>query len=147
VGADINDQLNLKMRFDLTAVPVKENSFDSIICIHVLEHIEDDKAAIHEIYRILRPGGWAVVSVPIRMDQKTYEDPSVITAEERRKKFGESDHHRLYGYDFSERLSSCGFSVKVDLAADVDENFIETYGLLKDENIFYIEKQQEKLKE
>ena len=74
VGADIQDQKNISMKFDLTATPIKANIFDSVICIHVLEHIRDDNKAIQEIYRLLKPGGWAVISVPIRLDKKTFED-------------------------------------------------------------------------
>ncbi len=141
VAADIRDQINIRLKFDLTDAPVKANIFDSVICVHVLEHIKDDNKAIQELYRLLKPGGWAVISVPMRLDKKTFEDPSIVTAEEREKAFGEADHYRFYGYDLQEKLESIGFSVHLDLATGVSREIIERYGLLDDENIFFIEKQ------
>ena len=141
VGADIRDQINIRLKFDLTAAPVKADIFDSVLCVHVLEHIKDDNKAIQEIYRLLKPGGWAVISVPMRLDKKTFEDPSIVTAEDRKKAFGEADHYRFYGYDLREKLETNGFSVHFDLAARVRREISEKYGLLDDENIFFMEKQ------
>ena len=140
LGADIQDQYNISLKFDITNAPIKTDTFDSIICIHVLEHIEADMQAIQEIFRILKPGGWVVLSVPIRLKQKTYEDPLITTPKGRVLAYGESGHYRFYGYDLSDKFEQCGFRVNIDLAENVDQRIINDYGLLKDENIFYLEK-------
>jgi len=105
-----------------------------------LEHIEDDRSAIAEIYRILRPGGWALISVPLRLDQPTYEDVSIVTPADRKAAFGEVSHVRFYGYDLRERLTDAGFVVSLDYASDLDEGKKRRHGLLNDENIFLCRK-------
>jgi SAM-dependent methyltransferase len=125
---------------DLTATPIRSDTFDAIICIHVLEHIKEDRNAMQELFRVLKPGGWALVSVPIRLDQETFEDPTIVTPEDRERAFGEAEHVRIYGQDLSERLEACGFHVRLDLAVDVPEQTRHKYGLRQDENIFYCTK-------
>jgi SAM-dependent methyltransferase len=98
---------------DITSVPFEAETYDVVICNHVLEHITDDRRAMQEIYRILKPGGWAIVQVPISEGlDKTYEDPSITTPEEREKHFGQFDHVRIYGQDYPSKLSEIGFMVK-----------------------------------
>lgn len=140
VGVDIQDRANIRLKVDLAAAPLQSNTFDAAICVHVLEHVQEDQKAIQELYRVLKPGGWAVVSVPIRLDQKTFEDPSIILPEDRKRAFGEESHFRFYGYDLIEQLEECGFQVQLDLAADVEQQTREKYGLLDDENIFFCRK-------
>ena len=140
VSADIASRPNVVLTMDLTAVPVRSSSVDAVICVHVLEHIEDDRAAIAEIHRILRPGGWALISVPIRIDRPTYEDASIVAPAAREAAFGETSHVRFYGFDLSERLEAAGFSVSLDRATEVDEETRRRYGLLNDENIFMCRK-------
>ncbi len=93
-----------------------------------------------ELFRVLKPDGWALISVPIRLDQKTFEDPTIVTPEERTLAFGEDQHVRFYGYDLTERLEACGFRVRLDLGEDVDQQTAEKYGLLDNENIFHCSK-------
>ena len=140
VAADISTRMNLSLLMDLTATPIRCETFDAAICIHVLEHIRDDRSAISEIYRVLKPGAWALISVPVRLDQATFEDPSITTAAERRRAFGESSHVRYYGRDLTARLEECGFRVQLDLARDLDRTTASKYGLLDDENVFYCSK-------
>lgn len=140
VAADIGRRANVSLRMDLTAVPVEDARFDAVICVHVLEHIHDDRAAISEMYRILKPGGWALVSVPIRLDRPTYEDASIVSAAAREAAFGETTHVRFYGFDLHDRLAGAGFEVSLDLAADLDETTKQRFGLLDDENIFMCRK-------
>lgn len=86
---------------DLSDIPVDNGTFDFIVCNHVLEHVEDDGKAINEIYRVLKVGGKALISVPIR-EGKTLEG---LTSEEDRLEFyGQADHVRFYGDDFKDRL-------------------------------------------
>lgn len=140
VGVDRNNRPNTSIKLDLSVTPIRSDTFDAIICIHVLEHIQEDRKAIRELFRVLKPGGWAIISVPIRLDQKTIEDPTITTPEERERAFGEKQHFRFYGYDLIERLEECGFQVQLDLGKDVEQQTREKYGLRDDENIFYCTK-------
>lgn len=137
LGGDLYDRPHISFRLDLIHTPIQPESFDAVLCIHVLEEIDHDRQAMAEIFRILKPGGWAVISVPTRMDQPTYEDPSITSPKERKVAFGEPDHVRIYGYDLLDRLKSTGFEVQVDLAEDVPAQTRKMYGLRGDENIFY----------
>jgi SAM-dependent methyltransferase len=92
---------------DLTALAFEDASFDLVIAFHVLEHVPDDAAAFSEIRRVLRPGGSALLQVPLR-DGPTIEDPAVDTPEQRREVFGQEDHVRLYGTDFAARIAAAG---------------------------------------
>ncbi len=140
VGVDCNKRLNTCIKMDLTATPIRSKTFDAILCFHVLEHIKEDRKAIRELFRVLKPGGWAAISAPIRFDQKTFEDPAITTPKERERAFGETVHVRIYGYDMIERLEECGFQVQLDLGKDVEQQTREKYGLRDDENIFYCTK-------
>ena len=99
------------LRENITSMAIPVNSFDFIYCSNVLEHVEDDAAAMEELHRILVPGGTAVIQVPIR-GESTYEDPSITDPAERVVQFGQSDHVRYYGRDIIKRLSCAGFTVE-----------------------------------
>jgi SAM-dependent methyltransferase len=122
---------------DVTSIPLRTTSLDAVVCIHVLEHIIDDRRAIAELYRVLKPGGWAVIGVPVRLDRATYEDPTITTPEERKIAFGERNHVRYYGADFVDRLEAAGFQVNLDLGDNVPEETCLRYGLRQSENIFH----------
>lgn len=139
-GVDLYDRPNVKVKMDLISTPLRSEIFDAAICIHVLEHIEDDRKALRELYRVLKPGGWAVVSVPVRLDQKTYEDPTITSPEERERAFGETAHVRFYGYDLKDRFQECGFQVHLDRGDEVDLHTRIKYGLRDDENIYHCTK-------
>ncbi|MDF5719206.1 MAG: methyltransferase domain-containing protein [Rhizonema sp. PD37] len=97
---------------DITSLAYQDNIFDVIICNHVLEHIHDDITAMSELHRILKPGGWAILQVPISLVlEETYEDFSITSPEEREKAFGQRDHVRIYSKDYLQRLESVGFRV------------------------------------
>jgi SAM-dependent methyltransferase len=100
---------------DITSIPFPSDSFDVIICNHVLEHIPDDRQAMKELRRVLKPDGWCILQVPLdQTRRKTYEDFSITTPRGRKKAFGQSDHVRWYGQDYEDRLVEAGFTVKVD---------------------------------
>lgn len=128
------------LKVDLTQIPFGSNSFDALICQHVLEHIPQDQEVINEIYRVIKPGGWAVISSPIRWDQKTFEDPTITDPEERKRAFGEKVHVRIYGNDLKDRLKAAGFEVQVDFGKDINQITREKFGLREDEDIFYCTK-------
>jgi SAM-dependent methyltransferase len=96
-------------RTDLTATGFNDSAYDLIYCSNVLEHVENDRAAMSELYRVLAPGGLAIIQVPIR-GKTTLEDPSVVTPAERARVFGQADHVRYYGSDSADRRHAAVFS-------------------------------------
>lgn len=100
---------------DITSLSFKDASFDIIICMHVFEHINDDKKAMQEVFRVLKPGGYALLDVPIDVSRTTtYEDWNITSPEARTKAFWQWDHVRLYGLDYKEKLACVGFNVNED---------------------------------
>lgn len=100
------------VKADICDLPFQDNSYDVILCNHVLEHIEDDQKAMRELFRVLKPGGFGIFQVPQELERATtYEDWSITSPEERRKHFGQYDHVRVYGRDYFDKLRSVGFSV------------------------------------
>ena len=104
-----------KVKMDVHNIPFEDNSFDVIICNHLLEHVEDDIRAMAEMYRVMKPGGWGIMQVPLNPERETtYEDKTITGPLEREKHFGQKDHVREYGRDYPERLRMGGFSVEPD---------------------------------
>ncbi|MEJ5913400.1 class I SAM-dependent methyltransferase [Pseudokineococcus sp. 1T1Z-3] len=104
------DGRRVDIRASLTALPLPDDCVDLLLCYHVLEHVPEDRTAMKEIARVLKPGGLALIQVPWRGDQATDEDPSA-SVEERVRRFGQSDHVRHYGKDFDDRLVAAGLDV------------------------------------
>lgn len=115
VRTDI-DPTDVDICADITCLPWADKSFDVVLCSHVLEHIPEDRAAMREIFRVLKAGGWALLQTPLPNPDPdtTFEDPSINTPEARLRAFGQDDHVRLYGaHDFIRRLEAAGFDVQV----------------------------------
>ena len=111
VTADLESPL-ADMHFDVQEIPIEDGAFDCVICNHIMEHVEDDRKALREIYRILRRGGWGVILSPVELErEKTFEDDTITDREERTRIFGQYDHRRIYGRDYTERLQEAGFEV------------------------------------
>ena len=109
--ADISPEDGM-IQMDITDIQFPDCFFDAIICNHVLEHIIDDRRAISELYRTLKPGGWAILQVPISLTLKgTYEDFTITTRKGREDAFGQWDHVRIYALDYPNRLANAGFVV------------------------------------
>jgi len=121
-------------------LPFANASFDVVICIHVLEHVIDDRQAIDELFRVLKPGAWALISVPLLLDQPTHEDRSITDPNDRQRLFGEPTHVRFYGTDMADRLRKAGFEVTLDLASRIPLDKRQRFALRDDENIFYCQK-------
>ena len=115
--ADLLDPRAMR-KIDITDIDFPDQSFDVIYCSHVLEHVQDDRKAMREFYRILKCDGWAILLVPITAE-RTFEDPSITDPEERLKVFGQNDHVRRYGTDYVNRLTEAGFSVRIIQVKDV----------------------------
>jgi SAM-dependent methyltransferase len=115
---------------DLTRLDLPDGSRSLVWCSHVLEHIEDDRAAIGEMYRVLEPGGLAVLQVPID-GPNTYEDFAIRDEAGRLAAFHQVDHVRVYGLDLAERLKAVGFEVEVLSAYDLPEKAVTRHGLAR----------------
>jgi SAM-dependent methyltransferase len=123
---------------DITRAAFADASFDVVICNHVLEHIPDDRAALREIRRVLRPSGWAILQVPIALSEAaTFEDESVTEPDAREQAFGQRDHVRLYGRDYADRVRAAGFVVKTYKAAtEFGAAFCARHALRERETIY-----------
>lgn len=119
---------------DLTELKFDDASFDYVLCNHVLEHIPDDRAAISEIYRVMKMGGTGVITVPINEEFKeTYEDNTITSPKERKKHFGQWDHVRWYAQDIKYRFEEVGFSVEMNRYSDnFSEAEFKKFGFCKD---------------
>lgn len=127
------------INFDLCNIPLEDNSFDIIICNHVLEHIVEDKKAMKELKRILKPEGIAILQVPFsRLLEKTYENKTILSEKEREIHFGQNDHVRIYGIDYLKRLENIGFIVEEFKWTEHKEFTIEDYAINKEEPIFIV---------
>ena len=130
------------VKMDIQDIPFHENSFDIVLCNHVMEHIPDEAKAIREVYRVLKSGGWAILQVPIDTSRsETYEDKSITDPKERELHFGQYDHLRFHGLDYPERLEAGGFIVVHErYLFDFDEKTRDFYRLPKDEIIYLCKK-------
>lgn len=139
LSADL-DNPNAMVRMNINKIQYPNESFDIIYCSHVLEHVLDDRKAISEFYRVLKYGGWAVLQVPIGAD-KTFEDSTITDPSERESAFGQSDHVRIYGPDYEQRLLASGFKVQRHACCEIaGAEDIVRFGITGSEDIFYCTK-------
>lgn len=138
--ADLSDPYAM-VKMDITDIQYSDNTFDVVYCSHVLEHVQDDRKAMGEFYRVLKPGGWTILQVPITADA-TFEDPTVISPKERERLFGQRDHVRRYGPDYKDRLMEAGFSVTVDgYVRELDNRTVRRFGLMRNEDVYFCRKE------
>jgi SAM-dependent methyltransferase len=141
ISIDIAPARNPSQIMDIINLEFENNTFDAIICLHVLEHIPEDMKAMEELYRVLKPGGWSILQVPIW----AFETVEVAgsTKDQYLDLYGHSDHVRRYGFDYKERLEKAGFVVNVDqFSRKLGPEFRQRYGLFETEDIFYCTKTQ-----
>ena len=126
---------------DITQLTYEDNRFDVIICNHVLEHIPDDKLAMSELFRVLKPGGYAILQTPMKKG-KTIEDITLNDPKEQERLFGQNDHVRVYGDDKKDRLEAVGFEVVIDEFVRKDFTVEEQkyYGLMLNEDVWIANK-------
>ena len=138
---DLNSPL-ADVKADICNLPFEDNSYDVILCNHVLEHIPDDTKAMQELYRIMKPNGWGIFQIPQDLKrQNTFEDNSITDKKERAKIFGQYDHVRIYGKDYFDKLRSIGFIVEeIDFTSKLSEEAISKYSLAKGEIIPLVKK-------
>lgn len=121
---------------DLAALPFPQAAFDLIYCSHVLEHVDDDRAAMAELHRVVDRDGVVLVQVPVA-GAHTVEDPSITSAAARLQAFGQEDHVRLYGMDVTNRLEEAGFSVTVLRARELfDRREVLRFGIEPEDMLF-----------
>jgi len=125
------------LKMDITDIYLKDNCVDVILCVHVLEHVTDDRKAMLELLRVLRPGGWAILQTPFDPKREsTFEDPGITRPEDRERVYGQKDHVRIYGRDYLDRLAEAGFAVKMDsYLRQLDPGLIDRYSLGKELDI------------
>src|SRR5690554_1321019 len=128
--------------FDLHDIPFNDNKFDVIICNHVMEHVDDYEQCMRELYRVLKPGGWGIMQVPIDYNrQDTYEDKTITSPEEREKHYWQKDHLRLFGKDYPNHLEKAGFKVKRDdFVKKMNPDLRQRFRLQNEEIIYLAEK-------
>ena len=134
------DGANAMMAMDITSLDFDDEKFDVVICNHVLEHVPDDMAALSELYRVMKPGSWGSIQVPIK-GSVTDEDLSVVDPREREIRYGQSDHVRQYGSDFVARLERVGFKViEIDNNDFLSEDELKKIGVAPDEYVVLVKK-------
>lgn len=141
--ADLESPL-AKMHFDICNMPLEDNSFDAVICNHIMEHISDDRVAMREVLRVMRRGGWGVILSPVDLSrEETFEDDSITDPDERTRIFGQYDHRRIYGRDYADRLRGAGFEVEeVDYASTFTDEERRRYAL-SNEILYIVRKPQD----
>lgn len=125
------------VKADICDLPFEDNSYDIIFCNHVLEHIPDDTKAMQELFRVLKPGGMAILQIPQDLKREaTFADDSITDQKERAAIFGQYDHVRIYGRDYFDKLRSIGFKViEEDYTNKIAPELVEKYCLAKGEII------------
>lgn len=118
---------------NIEALDIPDGSLDRVVCLHVLEHV-NDAVALSELRRVLRPGGQAILMVPIVEGwETTYENPDAVTAQDRTFHYGQDDHIRYYGADLRDRIRKAGFTLTEFTADGLDS---VRYNLMRGEKVF-----------
>ncbi|HWZ23214.1 MAG TPA: class I SAM-dependent methyltransferase [Cytophagaceae bacterium] len=135
ISTDLSGNFIADFRYDITHLAIADASIDLIICYHVLEHIENDRKALSELYRVLKPGGKAIIQTPFK-EGEIYENFSITSPAEKEIHFGQDDHVRIYSVSgLKERLEQAGFTADPK-AYDRDVY----YGLIANETVFVLTK-------
>lgn len=146
VTADLESPI-ADYKCDVQELPFRENEFDAVICNHVLEHVDDDTRAMSEILRVMKPGAYAILLVPLYFDRETtFEDPGITSPKDRAKHYLQYDHKRLYGIDYPDRLRKVGFQVpEINFLDEVNSNLRKRYALPEKEFMYgYLKPQKTK---
>lgn len=125
------------VKADICNLPFDDNSYDVILCNHVLEHIPNDTKAMQELFRVMKPGGYGIFQIPQDLNlESTFEDNSITDKKERAKIFGQYDHVRVYGKDYFDKLRAIGFKVEeVDYTSKFSQEDIDKFRLSNGEVI------------
>lgn len=134
---DVDDKLDV---CDMHLYP--DNTFDFLVCSHVLEHVPDDAKAMKELHRVLRPGGKGIVMVPIYLDNDNFdEDPTLEDEGERWRRFAQLDHIRMYNQQtFINRLQGAHFEIQMLRNKDFSEYSFSRLGLSQTSTLYVVTK-------
>jgi SAM-dependent methyltransferase len=138
ITADIESPL-AKVKMDIHKIPFENSRFDLVLCNHVLEHVKDDIAALREIYRVLKPGGFAILQIPFfhPVEAVTFEDDTITNKRERERIFGQDDHVRKYGTDYPQRIAKSGLTpIEEQFAFTLPADVRTRFGLAGGEVIY-----------
>jgi SAM-dependent methyltransferase len=112
-STDLSGDFIADYRFDITKLELAENTFDLVICYHILEHIENDVLAIEKLFRVRKPGSKALIQTPFK-EGEIYENYKITSDKERLEHFGQEDHVRIYSVlGLKNRLENGGFLVEI----------------------------------
>ncbi len=141
VLADFSPKNDGIKKVDATSIPYKNDSFDVVICNHVLEHIPEYYKAMQEIQRVLLPGGMAILQTPFsKIIKRNFEDENLNTDELRWFFYGEIDHFRIFSqYQFFEDLNRAGFKMRiVEHTKTFEEYKSKLFGVNKKEDLIRV---------
>lgn len=137
-SSDFENEFLADYKFDITKIPQSDETFDTIICYHILEHITDDQSAMSELYRVLKPNGTIYIQTPFKTGE-IYEDNTVTSSKDRLKHFGQEDHVRIYSVEgLTERLKKASFKVEQKLFEENEDDFY--LGLKSSETVLIAKK-------
>lgn len=141
ITADLYSPI-VDVKADILNLPFENETFDVVICNHVLEHIENDDIAINELFRVMKKGGFGIFQVPMKNSlEKTYEDKNITSKEDRKKHFGQYDHVRWYGMDYFKRLENAGFEVfPIKYYEKLGKENVQKFGLSQTEILPFVRK-------
>lgn len=130
------------VKMDVHDIPFDNNTFDVVICNHVLEHVDNSHKVMTEFFRVMKPGGWGIFQVPINYNSEvTLEDKTIVDPKEREINYGQSDHLRLFGLDYGSKLSKAGFKVtESNFIDEIDPVLVERFALPKGETVYFCRK-------
>lgn len=134
VATDFANEFLAEYQYNITNIPQPNHTFDLICCFHILEHIEDDRQAMRELFRVLKPNGLCLLQTPFQQGS-IYENPAIQTPEGRKIHFGQEDHVRVYAVEgLRERLESVGFQVEIQVFSNDTDAY---WGMKKDEIVLF----------
>jgi len=140
LSTDIDSTLAMQ-EFDIMDIPHPDNTFSMIFCSHVLAHVRDDQQALHELYRILKPGGQLIILDRPDDIPTTIEDPNITSVAERTKLYLQHDRWRRYGQDYVQRIEQHGFKVTIDdYATQLSDVQVKQYVIDRSEMVYICEK-------
>lgn len=137
VSSDLSGDFISDVSYNIKDIESPDDSYDLVICYHILEHIDDDKRAMNELWRILKNGGHCIVQTPFK-NGDIYEDSTITSPEERENHFGQSDHVRIYSIaGLAKRLEGAGFQVEI---RNYREKYENVNGLSENETVLICHK-------
>lgn len=121
----------------------KDHSFDILVAILVLNYVKNDNRAIRELFRILKPGGWAIIQSGVARKLKTTISRNAL---KKNKQYLSNLYCylldpnclRVYGQDYKNKFEDAGFSAKIDkYAFGLKPNTLAKFGLCRDDIYFF----------